>query len=152
MSLKVHLNVLGKTVKYIKVFYSNTKGGYKTDKEGNKAVGTISYKRKFIDSIRFMATSLTKLVDNLSEEIHKIKCKECDCSLTCDSIKNNLIKYKCLSCNKNYSEKLTEELKNKFKNTFKFSNNDVNKFMLLLIKGVYPYDYMNDWERFNEMA
>ena len=125
-------------MKYIKVFYSNTKAGYKTDKEGNKAVGTKSYKRKFIDSMRFMETSLTKLVDNLSEEIHKIKCKECDCSLTYDSVKNNLIKYKCLSCNKNYSEKLNKELKNKFKNTFKFSNNDVNKFMLLLKKVFIP--------------
>ena len=24
--------------------------------------------------------------------------------------------------------------------------------MLLLRKGVYPYDYRNDWERFNEIA
>ena len=32
----------------------------------------------------------------------------------------------------------------------KFSNNDINKFILLLGKSVYPYEYMNDWERFNE--
>ena len=36
---------------------------------------TISYKTKFIDSARFMAISLTDLVDNLAEAIHKIKCK-----------------------------------------------------------------------------
>ena len=29
---------------------------------------------------------------------------------------------------------------------FKFSNNDINKFVLLLRKG----EYMDDWERFNE--
>ena len=58
--------------------------------------------------------------------------------------------HKCLSCNKCYSKKLNEELNDKFKNTFKFSNNDINKFNLLLRKGVYPYEYMDDWERFNE--
>ena len=37
-----------------------------------------------------------------------------------------------------------------FKNTFKFSNNDINKFILLLIKGVYPYQCISDWEMFSE--
>ena len=37
-----------------------------------------------------------------------------------------------------------------FKNTFKFSNNNINKFIWLLRKGVYPYEYNNDWENFNE--
>ena len=27
-----------------------------------------------------------------------------------------------------------------------FSNNDINKFILLLQKSVYPYEYMDDWE------
>ena len=60
------------------------------------------------------------------------------------------MKYKCLSCNKVYSNKLDEEWKKKFKNTFKFSNNDVNKPVSLLREGVYPYEYMDDWETFNE--
>ena len=38
----------------------------------------------------------------------------------------------------------------KFKNTYSFCNNDLNKFILLLRKGVYPYEYMDSWERFNE--
>ena len=53
----------------------------KIDKDGEKSVEPISYKIKFIDSMGFMATSLAKLVDNLSEGIHKIKWKDCGCVL-----------------------------------------------------------------------
>ena len=45
---------------------------------------------------------------------------------------------------------LNEELKNKIKNTFKFSSNGINKFILLLRIGVNPYEYVDDWEKFNE--
>ena len=93
----------------------------------------------------FMASSLSNLVDSLIEWIHKVKCKDCDCFLEYESLKGNSIKYKCLSCNENYSSKLDEELKKKFKNTF------INKFILLLKKGVYLFDYMDDWEKFNEI-
>ena len=89
--------------------------------------------------------------DNLAEGIHKIKCKDCDCFLEYENIKDNLIKYKCLSSNKDYSNKLDEKLKKRFKNIFKFSNNDINKFILFLGKRVYPYEYMDEWEKFNEM-
>ena len=37
-----------------------------------------------------------------------------------------------------------------FKNTFKFSYNDINEFILLLRKCVYPYEYMDDWEKCHE--
>ena len=40
----------------------------------------------------------------------------------------------------------------KIKNTYIFCNNDLNKFILLLRKGVYPYEYMDSWERFNETS
>ena len=42
------------------------------------------------------------------------------------------------------------ELSEKFPNTYRFCNRDLNKFSLLLRKGVYPYEYMDSWEKFNE--
>ena len=97
-----------------------------------------------------MTTSLSNLVDSLAEGIHKIKCKDCDCFLEYESVKDNLIKYKHLPCNKSYSNKIDEELKKRFKNTFTFCNSDISKFILLLRKGFYPCEYIDDWERFNE--
>ena len=41
----------------------------------------ITYKIKFIDSYRFMASSLSKCVDNLSEGIHNNKCSDCGSNL-----------------------------------------------------------------------
>ena len=97
-----------------------------------------------------MVSSVSNLVDNLAEGIHKIKFKDCDCFLQYESVKGNLIKYKCLSCNKDYSNKLDEKFKKRFKNTIKFFDNDINKFILFLRKGVYPYEYMDDLEKFNK--
>ena len=38
----------------------------------------------------------------------------------------------------------------RFFNTDQLSDNDINKFKLLLRKGVYPYEYIESWKRFNE--
>ena len=65
------------------------------DKDGNERVITVSFKIKFIDSARLVASSLSNLVDNLAERIHKIKYKDCDCFLEYESIndKGVYIKY-----------------------------------------------------------
>ena len=39
-----------------------------------------------------MKTSLSSLVDNLAEGIHKSKCKDSDCCFNYKSVKENLIK------------------------------------------------------------
>ena len=61
----------------------------KVDKDGNEDIITISYKIKFTDSARFMPSSLSNLVSNLAEGIHKIKYKDCDCFLEYESLKDN---------------------------------------------------------------
>ena len=35
---------------------------------------------------------------------------------------------------------------------YEFSSHDNNKFILLLRKGVYPHEYMDDWEKVNEIS
>ena len=36
----------------------------------------------------------------------KVKCKDCDCFLEYETVKDNFIKYKCLSCNKDYANSI----------------------------------------------
>ena len=110
----------------------------------------ITYKIKFIDSYRFMLSSLSKLVDNLSERIHNNILE--NCCLDYIEIKNEKLLLKCFNCNSYYKKKFNEDLIKKFKNTYSFCNNDLNKFILLLRKGVYPYEYMDSWEKFNETS
>ena len=38
----------------------------------------------------------------------------------------------------------------KLPNTHQLCNKDLNKFELLLRKDVYPYEYMDKWEKFKE--
>ena len=63
---------LKKYRKVHKFFHSIEKEVTNIDKDGNESVVPISYKITFIDSARFMATSLSNLVDNLTEGICKI--------------------------------------------------------------------------------
>ena len=42
------------------------------------------------------------------------------------------------------------ELIEKFHNAYQLCNKDLNKFALLLREGVYPYEYMDSQEKFNE--
>ena len=47
----------------------------KIDKNGAEITKTISYILQFIDSARLMTSSLSNLVNNLSEGLQRIKCK-----------------------------------------------------------------------------
>ena len=45
-----------------------------------------------------------------------------------------------------------KDLIQRFANTYEFCNGDLNKFILLLRRGVYPYEYMDSWQRFDETS
>ena len=66
------------------------------------------------------------------------------------SFKDSQLILKCLNCNKNRNKDFNKELIKRFANIYKFCNKDINKFILLLRKGVYPYEYLDSWERFDE--
>ena len=112
----------------------------------------ITYKIKSIDSYRFMASSLSKLVDNLSEGIHNNKCVNCNSCLDYIITKNEKLILECYNCKQRYRKKFNKELIKRFASTYSFCNNNLNKFILLLKKGVYPYEYMDNWKRFNETS
>ena len=60
-----------------------------------------------------MVTSSWNLVDNLTEGIQKVRCKDYDCFFEYESVTDNLVKINAyLVLNKIYSNKIDEELKN----------------------------------------
>ena len=63
-----------------------------------------------------------------------------------------LIEYKCFCCHKYYQKEFDENLIKQFFNTYKFSNHDISKFILLSRKDAYPYECMDDWEKFNKVS
>ena len=113
---------------------------------------TITYRLKFFDTFKFMSTSLSSLVDNLYEKLHSDKYRDCKSELNYISFKYNQLIFQCFECKRNYKKDFNKELIKRFANTYGFCNGDINKFILLLRKGVYPYESMDSWERFNETS
>ena len=110
----------------------------------------ITYKIKFIDSFRFMAASLSKLVDNLTVGIHNDKCNKCESNLCFLNAMNETLTFECVDCKKEYKKDINNKLKERFSNVYEFCGYDMNKFIILLRKGVYPYKYMDEWNKFDE--
>ena len=104
-----------------------------------------SCKIKFIDSCRLMPSSLSSLVDNLSEAVHSEKCTGCKSCLDYMITKDDQLIFRCLECKKNYKKDFNNEL-------MEVCNGDINKFILLLRKGVYRYESMDSWDKFDETS
>ena len=96
--------------KYITFTVPIEKEVTRIDNSGEEVTKNISYILRFTDSARFVKSSLSNLVDNLSEGIHKTKCKYdhddkkcetcgitfevCDCFLEYTNFKDDLIECK----------------------------------------------------------
>ena len=111
----------------------------------------LTHNLRFIDSARQM-NELSTLVDNLSG------LKDCYCEKkSFDNIKttykviNNeyIVNTRCKACLWQKGIKLSELVKN-VPNTYNLCRGGVEKFPLLLRKGVYSYEYMNKMSKFIE--
>ena len=138
------------TEKYINFSVPIKKEITKTGKDSNDKIIKISHKIKFIDNFRFMSSSLSSLVDNLSEGLHSDKCTDCRSCVDYMTTKEEQLIFRCFECKKNYKKDFNKELIKRIPNIYELCNEDINKFILLLGKGVYPYKYMDSWERFDE--
>ena len=121
---------LGKTSeKYITFSAPIKKEITKKDKDGNDKITKISYKTKFIDSYRFMSTSLSNLVNNLSEGVHNDKCTDCKSYLDYMTAKDEQLISRCFGSKKNYEKEFNKELIKRFANIYEFCNGNINKFI-----------------------
>ena len=142
------------SVEFQKGESNNENNNNEEDNEENNFVK--KYRLRFIDRCTFIKSPLDKLVDNLSE-INNNTCNKCKESIRttqyCEFVKlhENRLMYECLNC-KNRSFKPIYSLISKFSNTYKLCCNDNEKFVLLLTKGVYLYECMDNWSRFNETS
>ena len=66
-------------------------------------------------------------------------------------LKNNRLNYICKKCKNKWTKLINEAIK-EFPHIYQFCNGDHNKFLLLLRKGVYPYEHIDNWKRFNETS
>ena len=103
----------------------------------------------FTDSMRSVVSSLSQSLDKISKidnDLSKIDNKFAgNMRSTVSSLSQSIDKVS--KINNKMSQ---DELIKKFSNTYQLCNNDHNKFELLLRKGVYPYEYMDSWKRFNK--
>ena len=82
-----------------------------------------------------MPTSLSNLVNNLSEGYHNDRCIDCKPCLNYMAIKDEQLIFRCFTSKKNYEKNFNKDLIKRFANTYEFCNGNLNKFILLLRKG-----------------
>ena len=59
------------------------------------------------------------------------------------AIRDEQLTFRRFEYKKNYEKDFNKELINRFSSTYEFCNEDINKFILLLRKCIYPYEYMD---------
>ena len=96
-----------------------------------------------------MFSSLLGLVDELAEGLYKEKCKNSKSNLEDVTVSDGSLILKYQDWNKNYKKEFDEDLVKRLQNTYKFCDRNINKFFLLLQKGIDPYEHMDSWQRFS---
>ena len=99
-----------------------------------------------------MSSSLSSLVDNLFEELHSDNCTDCKFCFDYMIVNDDQLIFRCFECKKNYKKDFNRELMKSFASIYEFCDKDIHKFTLLLRKGVYPCEYIDSWERFDETS
>ena len=86
-----------------------------------------------------MPSSLSNLVDNLSEGLHSDKCTNCKSCLDYMTTKDEQLILRCFECEKNYKKDFNKELIKRFANILEFCNEGIKKIIkkrCLLRKGI----------------
>lgn len=99
---------------------------------------SITYKVRFIDNGRFMASSLLSLADSLAKGLHKSKCRDYNFCLKYVNVEDGFLAAKCVDCTKNYRKEFDEDLAKIFASTYRFCDDDIDKLCLIIQKFVYP--------------
>ena len=97
-----------------------------------------------------MSTSLSSLVDYLSNGFHCNKYIGCKSSLDYMITRDDHSIFRLFECKKNYQKDFNKHLTNRFANAYEFCNKDSNRFILFLRKGINPCEYIDSWQRFDE--
>ena len=91
----------------------------------------------------------------MSGIFNTIECKSCIEKIKNNSeccffgLKNKRLIYKCKKCKEEWKRPINKLIEN-FPSVYQFCNGDLDKFVLLLRKGVYRYEHMDTWEKFDE--
>ena len=94
----------------------------------------ITYILRLLESFRFMSTSLSSLVDNLSEKLHSDKCRDWKFELHYMSFEYNQLIFQCFECKRNYMKDFDEDLPKRFANAYEFCNGDINQYFFVTKK------------------
>ena len=68
------------------------------------------------------------------------------------TVNDGSLVFKCVDWKENHDKEFDKDLVKRFENTYTFCERDINKFCLILWKGIYSYEYMDSWQRLNKKA
>ena len=105
---------------------------------------------RFIDTMRFMASSLDSMTNNLVG-VSGMVCNVCGESCEFTHVDEYYVAHgKCKNCYSGYSKcQLNKYFIFDDFDTLRVGHDD-EQFRLLPRKGVYPYEYMTSWDKFEE--